>query len=140
MVRLVSLCLLFAFAPVSAALALPPDQVAKRGLDAVVTVRATVGSQTRSGSGVLIDRDMLVTLASTVTGADKVEFRRVGEEQWRPVDRPHGTDRKSDVVIFTLPAKEKVRPVKPASKPPGIGAEVYAVSAPLKTQGRWTRT
>lgn len=136
---LVALVALVALVPSSLALALPPEQIAKRALDAVVTVRAKVGSQTRSGSGVLIERDVLATLASTVTGADKVEFRRVGEEDWLPVGPPVGTDRKNDLILYTLPTKQKLRVPKLLKKLPGIGAEVFAVSVPLKSQGSFQK-
>ena len=125
--------MLFAVWNMSVAIALSPEEIAKKALDAtvlLVMVDAN-GEVSSGGSGFFVQPNQIATNFHVIDGSAGGQAKPVGQQTVYPVERISAVDKKHDLAILQVSAPG-VEPLPIGdSESVAIGDQIYVIGNPL---------
>ena len=125
--------LLLAVWNIPVAVALTPEEIAKKALDAtvLVTMIDTRGKVTSRGSGFFVQPNRIATNFHVIDGYTGGEAKPVGQQTVYPIERISPSDKKHNLAILQVSAPD-IEPLPIGdSESVTVGDQIYVVGNPL---------
>jgi len=117
---------------------LSPEEVAKRVMPSVVSIRMTDGSKSQSGSGFFVSPDTIVTNFHVIESMTSGTVKIVGGTRTYSISGVVGYDKETDLALIQISASIGKSLVLASSEKPAVGAAVYAVGNPRGLEGTFS--